>query len=70
MGLAHMAAQDHLGFVLQQVLDGGQGTNDAVFIGDVLIGIHGNVEVYTNQNALAFYIDVFDGLLVHDGHSF
>ena len=70
MGLAHMAAQDDLGVMAEQVLDRGQRPDDAVLVGDLLVGVHGHVEVNAHQHPLALYVDVFDGLFVHSRLSF
>lgn len=50
VGLAVRTAQvrhqdDSLGAILNSVLDGGQSTNDALVVGDLLVGIKGDVEV-------------------------
>ena len=63
LGLAHVGAQDDLGLVLDQVLDGGQGGNDTL-VGSDLAGLGGHIEVAAAQNALAGHFDIFDGLLV------
>ena len=60
LGLAQMAAQDHLATVLDQLLDGGQGGNDAVIVGDHAL-LHGNVEIAAHQNALALNVQFLNG---------
>jgi hypothetical protein len=36
---------DGLGAVLEGILDGGEGTDDALVVGDVLVGVERDVEV-------------------------
>ena len=64
VGLAHMGAQDHGRAVAEQILDGRQRADDAVFIGDLGAGflVHGHVEVHADKHFFALYVYVFDGL--------
>ncbi len=59
--LAQMAAQDDLGAVLDELLDGRQGRVDAVVVGDDAV-LHGDVEIAANQYALAGVVLIVDGL--------
>ena len=60
LGLAQMAAQDDLAAVGNELLDGGQGGDNAVVVGDDPV-LHGHVEIAANQHALALHIDVVYG---------
>ena len=60
-GLAEVAAQNDLGAVCDQLFDGGQCRVDAVIVGDDAV-LHGDVEVNTDQHALAGVIFIIDGL--------
>ena len=63
--LAHVRAEDDPGTLLHQVFDGGERTDDAVFVGDRAV-LHGDVEVAADEDALALPVfDVFDGHFVH-----
>ena len=62
LGLAQVAAQDHLCAVVDQLLDGGQGRVDAVLVGDDTI-FHRDVEVAADKHLLAAVILVVDRLL-------
>lgn len=36
---------DGLGAIVESMLDGGEGTDDALVVGDVLVGVEGDIEV-------------------------
>ena len=59
--LAQVAAQDDLAAVGDQLLDGGQGRDDAVVVGDDAV-LHGDVEVAADEHALAGVILIVNGL--------
>ena len=65
LGTAQVRAEDDGRIVVQEVLDGGQRRHDAGVVGD-LRAVQGDVEVAAHEYALAGYIDIFDGLLVHN----
>ena len=48
-----MGGQQDLGALVQQVLQGGDGSADAGVVGDVLLLVQGHVEVRTHEHALA-----------------
>src|SRR5699024_2547446 len=60
-GLAQVAAQDDLGAVLDQFLDGRQRRVDAVVVGDDAV-LHRDVEIAADKHALAGVILIIDGL--------
>ena len=68
LGTAQMRAEDDGRIVIQQVLDGGQSRHNTGFIGN-LRSVQRDVEVAANQYALAGYVDILNGLLVHNTHS-
>ena len=70
LGLAHVGAEDDLGVVVNQILDGGHGGDDPLVGGDDAV-LGGNIEVAAAQDPLAGYVDVLDGLfiVVHDNSS-
>ena len=59
--LAEMAAQDHLGAVLNQLLDGRQRGVDTVVVGDDAV-LHRDVEVTADKHPLAGVVFIVDGL--------
>ena len=59
--LAQMAAQDDLGAVLDQFLDGRQRRIDAVVVGDDTV-LHGDVEIAADKHPLAGVIFIINGL--------
>ena len=61
---AKMRAQDDGSVVLEQILDGGQCSNDTGFVGDVAFSIQRDVEVAANENFLAGNLNVFDSHLI------
>ena len=64
-GLAQVRAGDDGGAVLQQIPDGGQGGDNALVAGDLAgLLVLGNVEIAAQQDLLAGYLHVTDGLLV------
>ena len=63
LGLAHVGAQNDLGIVVYQVLNGRHGGHDAL-VGSNLAIFGGNIEVAAAQNALAGYVNILDGLFV------
>ena len=63
LGLAHVGAEDDLRAMVDEVLDGGQGGDDALVAGDLAV-LQGDVEVAAAQHALAGHIDIADGFLV------
>ena len=63
LGLAHVGAQDNLGIVVHQVLDGGHGSDNTLVRGDFAV-LGGDVEVAAAQHPLAGDVDILDGLLV------
>ena len=63
LGLAHMGAQDDLGIVVHQVLDGGHGSDNTLVGGDFAV-LGGDVEVAAAQHPLAGDVDILNGLLV------
>ena len=67
LGLAHVGAQDHLGVVVQQILDGGKRRHDAVFIGDDAV-FQRHVEVAAHQDAAAGNVQIFDIFLAQIAH--
>jgi hypothetical protein len=58
-----VGAKDNLATVCNQLLDGGQGRIDAVFIGDHTV-FKGNVKIATDQNVLTLNVNVVYGLFV------
>ena len=70
LGLAHVGAEDDLGLVLHQILDGGQRGDDPL-VGSDLAVLGGDVEVAAAQNALAGNVNILNRLLVvvHDNTS-
>ena len=68
---AQVGAEDHGRAVLQQVLDGRQSGLDAGLVGDGAgLFVQRHVEIAANEYLLALDVDVLDGLLVHEKHSF
>ena len=68
LGLAQVGAGDNGSTVVQQVLDGGQGGHDAVFIGDDTV-LQRHVEIATHQYALAGHVQVFYSLFAQVTHN-
>ncbi len=63
LGLAHVGAEDDLGVVVDQVLNGGHGGHDPlVGCNDAVLG--GYIEVAAAQNPLAGYVNVLNRLLI------
>jgi len=58
---------DGLCAMVDGVLDGGDGTDDALGVGD-LVTVEGDVEVDANEDALALEVDVLDRELVGQRH--
>lgn len=55
---AQVGHQDHsLGAVVDGILDGGNGTGDTLCVGDILLGVEGNVEVdlYTTPLSMMYF---------------
>ena len=65
--LAEVRAKDYLTAVGDKLLNGGEGCNDSVFVGDNA-AFKGNVKIATNENALAFYVNVIYCLFVKCCH--
>ena len=63
LGLAHVGAEDDLRAVVDEILDGGQGGDDALIAGDLAV-LEGNVKVAAAEHALAGYVDVTNGFFV------
>ena len=63
LGLAHMGAENHLCAIVDEILDGGKGGNDALVAGNLTV-LKGNVKVATAEHALAGHVDVTNGFLV------
>ena len=61
--LAHMGAKDDAGAVVDKVLNGRHGSDDALVARDLAF-LGGDVEVTAAKHALALDIDVFNGFLV------
>ena len=61
--LAHMGAEDDAGAVVDKVLNGRHGSDDALVARDLAF-LGGDVEVTAAKHALALDIDVFNGFLV------
>ena len=59
---------DCLGAVVDGVFDGWDGTDDALRVGDLLVGVQWNVEVDTDQDTLVLDVDVGDCELVGKRH--
>lgn len=61
-----MGAGDHRRPLVQQILDGGQSSADALVIGNDAAAVlsQGHVEVAPQQDLLPRYVHVLDGLLV------
>ena len=49
---------DGLGAIVDSVLDGGDGTGDALGVGDVLVGVEGDIEVDLFSVACQFAVDI------------
>ena len=65
LGLAQMGAGDHRRALIQQILDGGQGSHDALVAGDGAGGlVLRYVEIAAQQDLFACHIHVHNGLLV------
>ena len=65
LGLAQVGAGDDSSTLVQQILQGGQGSLDALVIGDGTgLLVLGDVEVAAAEHLLALDVDVGDGLLV------
>ena len=67
LGLAQVGAEDEPGALVHQVLDGGQGGDDAVVVGDFPL-LHGDVEIAPHQHPLAGGLQVLDGDFVVGNH--
>ena len=63
LGLAHVGAEDDLGAVVDEILDGGQRGHDTLVAGDDA-ALDGHIEVAAAEYPLAFYINVFHRFLV------
>jgi len=61
---SQMRAQDDFRPMVHQVRDGGDGGTDAAIVRDLAV-LQGDIEVHPAENALAAYLNIFDGLLVH-----
>lgn len=75
VGLAVGAAQvghqdDSLGAILDGVLDGGEGADDALVVGDLGVGllVEGHVEVDADEDPLVLKVDIGDGELAGERH--
>ena len=68
VGLTHVGAENDLGTMLQQILNGGQRTDDTLIAGDLAV-LHGNVEIAAHQYTLARYVQILDGLFVQVTHN-
>ena len=65
LGLAQVGAGDNGSAVIQQIFDGGDGGDNALVAGDLAgLFVLGNVKVATEQNLLALYVHIVNGLLV------
>mmetsp|Transcript_13005 Transcript_13005/g.22029 ORF Transcript_13005/g.22029 Transcript_13005/m.22029 type:complete len:479 (+) Transcript_13005:86-1522(+) len=67
LGAAQVGGDQDLGAVVDEVLDGRDGTTDAGVVGDVLGLVHGHVEVATHEHALALELsltEIADRLLL------
>lgn len=68
VGTAEMGHEDDgLCAMVDGVLDGGDGADDALGVGD-LVAVKGDVEVNANEDALALEVDVLDRELVGERH--
>lgn len=57
VGTAEVGHQDNsLGAVVDGIFDGGDGTGDTLVVGDLLVGIEGDVEVDLKREALSVHI--------------
>jgi 3-phosphoglycerate kinase len=64
---AQVGAQNHLGALLHQVLNGGQCSHNTLVIGDLAV-FQRNIKVAAYQYALAFNIQIFNGFFVQCVH--
>ena len=60
-----MGAENDLRAVLHQIFNGGKRALNTIFVGDHAV-FHGNVEVASHEDFLAFHVDVSYGFLVHN----
>ena len=67
LGSAQVGAQNHLGALLHQVLNGGQCSHNTLVIGDLAV-FQRNIKVAAYQYALAFNIQIFNGFFVQCVH--
>ena len=68
VGSAHVGHEDYgLGLLLDSVLDGGEGSDDSLVVGDP-VAIHGDVEVHTDEDLLASEVDIGDSELARERH--
>ena len=70
LGPAQMRAEDNLCLVIQKILDGGQRSLDAGFVGNLALVVQRHVKIYPNQYFFGFYRNVFNRLLFHDDSPF
>jgi hypothetical protein len=56
-------AEDDLGTLVHQILDGGHSSHDAL-IGSDLSTLGRDIEIAAAQHSLAGYFDIFDRLLI------
>ncbi|POR33511.1 Uncharacterized protein TPAR_06301 [Tolypocladium paradoxum] len=69
VGAAEVGHEDDgLGAVVEGVLDGGDGADDALVVCDLLVFVEGDVEVDLNQDPLALEVDIGDGELASQRH--
>ena len=59
-GFAHVRHDDEGAAVVEDFLEGGEGTADAGVVGDVAVLVEGHVEVNANESFVAFEVEVFD----------
>ena len=69
LDLAQVGAEDDLGPVAPELLDGRQGGHDAGLVGD-LTGLQGDVEVAAEEDPAALDLEVVNSFLCHDYYSF
>ncbi|KAI3485128.1 hypothetical protein L1887_51565 [Cichorium endivia] len=68
VGAAHVGHEDDcLGLLLDGVLDGGERSDDALVVGD-LVAVHGDVEVDADQDLLVLEVDIGDTKLAGERH--
>lgn len=69
VGSAEMRGKDHgLGTLVNGILDGGQGGDDSLVVGDGG-AVEGDVEVDSDEHSLVLEIEILDGELVGKRHS-